>query len=72
MLIDRIATCGICSPEEMKKPVMSVPKAGEHFGLPRNSSYTQAEKNQFPVEVIHIGRRMMVSSLGVHQVLGLA
>ena len=71
MLEETIITCGICSPEEMKIPVMNVPELCLHFGIAKGTGYERAGEGTLPVPVIRIGKRMVFSRTAVHRVLGL-
>jgi hypothetical protein len=54
----------------LKKTPLTVPQAGEVFGLPRNSAYEAAKRGDF--EVVKFGKRMVVPTAPLRRKLGLA
>lgn len=53
-------------------PTTDVATAGAAFGLSRTQSYVAIQRGQFPVEVIRIGRRVVVPVAPILELLGLA
>jgi hypothetical protein len=62
------------SAEEIRQlgPTTDVPTAGAIFGLSRTQSYVAIQRGQFPVNVIRIGRRVVVPVAPILDLLGLA
>jgi hypothetical protein len=56
-------------PDPAVEPVVSVPRAGEIFGLSRPSAYEAARRGQIPT--IRIGRRVLVPTAKLLAMLGL-
>lgn len=58
-------------PDPRLRPTVSIPEAGEPFGLGKSASYAAVKRGDFPVPVIKIGRRLVVASAQLLAVLGL-
>lgn len=50
---------------------VDIPTAGRAFGLGRDNSYRLAKIGQFPVPVIRIANRVMVTRAALMQALGI-
>jgi excisionase family DNA binding protein len=48
---------------------MTIEEAARAFGIARGSAYAAARRDELPVPVLRIGRRMMVSRAAVEAVL---
>lgn len=49
--------------------VVGVPEAGALFGLGRDSAYRLARSGDFPVPVLHLGRKLIVTRASLLAVL---
>ncbi len=55
---------------EAKQPLtMTIEEAARAFGIGRGTAYLAARRDELPVPVIRVGRRMMVSRVAVEAVL---
>ena len=51
-------------------PVLDVPSAGRLLGLGRTTSYELAQRDEFPVRVLRLGRQLRVPTADLLVVLG--
>lgn len=51
-------------------PTVDVPTAGRLFGIGRDTAYRLARRDAFPVPVLRLGRRMVVTRASLMHVLG--
>lgn len=53
------------SEERAQRRSMTIPEAAAWIGISRSLAYEQAARNAFPVPVVRIGRRMLVSRAAI-------
>ncbi len=56
-------------PDPRIRPTLSVPEAGSHLGIARDSAYRAARRGEIPT--IHVGRRVVVPTAALWKMLGL-
>ncbi len=59
-------------PDPRERPTLSIEEAGRLLGLGRSASYHLAARDAFPVPVIRMGRRVVVATARVVDLLGLS
>jgi excisionase family DNA binding protein len=55
----------------VRRLTLSVEEAGRVFGISRGTAYRLAREDRFPVPIVRIGRRLVVSRQAVEALVGL-
>jgi len=61
--------CLMCGVQPKDKGTINVPDAGVILGICRNVAYELANRGEFPIRVIRLGRRKVVSRAELHQLI---
>ncbi len=54
----------------MSQQTVSVPEAGEALGISRQTAYELARRDEFPVPVLKVGKKLRVSTAALARLLG--
>lgn len=55
--------------EDTPRQTLNIEAVGKMLGISRPVAYQLARRNELPVPVIHLGRRMVVSKIALQEVL---
>ena len=54
----------------MSEQTLSVPEAGKALGISRQTAYELARRDEFPLPVLRVGKKLRVSTIALARLLG--
>lgn len=61
--------CSLCQITESSKSTMDVPEFAQVMGISRGKAYELAARDELPVKVIRLGKRVLLSRAEVHNLV---
>ena len=70
MVIDILDECPLCRESQLEsRATMDLPDLARIMGISRGKIYDLASRDELPVKVIKLGRRLVLSRAEVHRLL---